>query len=250
MGNTIRNNLLYPFIGFAAIALLWEIAALSVGESLILPTVGETIKESARLIFSAEFISAYFGTLLRALISFSVSLVLALALAVLSFLFKPLGRMFLPIISIIRALPTMSVILLLMLWTSSKVTPVVVAALVIFPTLYAAFYGEFNALDNRIIEMCSFYKVKKSRLFSTYVLPTVLPPLVGSSASAFSLTIKLTVAAEVLAQTGRSIGLLMQNAKVYFETPTLFALTLLTIATCIILEGVISLILKKVGKRA
>ena len=82
-------------------------------------------------------------------------------------------------------------------------------------------------------------------------IPIILPTVVVVIGSGISLNIKLMVAAEVLSQTVNSLGLLMQQSKIYFETATLFALVITSIISGIIIESVGNFIAKKLrGKYA
>ena len=56
------------------------------------------------------------------------------------------------------------------------------------------------------------------------------------------------VAAEVLAYTTNSLGNLLQLSKLYDQTATMMALVLVTVILGLIIEGVFSLICKKMGK--
>ncbi|MBP5242182.1 MAG: hypothetical protein J6Z36_00645 [Clostridia bacterium] len=57
----------------------------------------------------------------------------------------------------------------------------------------------------------------------------------GAGAAAFS--IKLIVSAEVMANTYKSLGGLLQESQIYTDMPRLFALTLLVIALGLVLEA-------------
>jgi len=70
------------------------------------------------------------------------------------------------------------------------------------------------------------------------------PAASRSAAGALSLTVKLMVAAEVLANTAGSLGAMMQTARIYFETAELMALTVATVLVSLLLEGVVYALLK------
>ena len=63
---------------------------------------------------------------------------------------------------------------------------------------------------------------------------------------AASLSLKLTVAAEVLAQTRDSLGLIMQQTRVYFQIGRLLAVTVVVVAAALFLEFSVYLIRKAV----
>ena len=84
--------------------------------------------------------------------------------------------------------------------------------------------------------MLNFYKVSKKTQFSRYIIPTIIPSLIETIGSGLALNIKLMVAAEVIAGTAKSIGQLMNQAKVYFETANLFALVIIVIVVAVGIE--------------
>ena len=77
----------------------------------------------------------------------------------------------------------------------------------------------------------------------------MLPQLLRSAGSGLSLNVKLMVAAEVLAQTGRSLGYLLNTSKVYLETATMIALVLVSVALGLIVEGVFGLLARSAERR-
>ena len=76
----------------------------------------------------------------------------------------------------------------------------------------------------------------------------VLPSAVKLAGAGLALTLKLMVAAEVLAQTANSLGGLMNLAKTYLETAELLALLLVTVAAGLLFEGAAKLISRRIGR--
>lgn len=229
-------SLVYPLFSLALIFALWAATAAYVGSDLLLPSIGETFSEAGELLAEKSTYTDIAATLLRALRGFVLSFAVALVLAVASAFFRPLAKILSPVIAVMRSTPTMSVILLCLLWTTTQFTPVLVTVLIIFPLLYASFYTAVTGTDKKLIEMAKVYKVPfLTRLFRLYI-PSALPEVFSSVRSTLSLTVKLTIAAEVLAQTKNSIGVDMQLANLYLETPTLIAWTLIAIVLGALLE--------------
>ncbi len=141
----------------------------------------------------------------------------------------------------IRAIPTMAIILILIISIAPEGTPIVVAGIVICPTLYQSFLTSLKQIDQKLVEMTNIYHVsKKNQIFKFYI-PTVLPGILENSATGFSLNIKLIIAAEAMAQTRNSIGKLMQYAKISIEIEKLFALTIIAVILSVISEALIKL---------
>ena len=241
-------NLILPIFSILTIVFFWSVAAIAVGDGLILPSVKETFAALFDLLLSEKFYSALLSTLLRSLIAFSVSFALAFFTAFLSYKYKYAKKFLAPVITIIRTLPTIAVVLLLVVWTNSKVAPVIVTTLVVFPTMHSELSVAFGGIDEDALVMCKVFSVGKKDRFNKVVLPQIAPYLISSVGSGLTLNLKLMVAAEVLASTARSIGYLLNTSKIYFETATMTALVIFTLLIGLIVEGVFSFLSKKAGK--
>jgi len=117
-------NKLFPLLSLGLFILLWFIAAKAIGTQMILPSPGETVRRLFSLVGSGDFWLATLGTLKRSMLSFAYSFILALVLAVLSYVVKPVYKLLSPIITIARAVPTMSIILLAIIWLTAETSPI------------------------------------------------------------------------------------------------------------------------------
>ena len=242
-------NALLPFLTVAVIFGLWGLAAAKVDSEYVLPTVGDTFAALWELLKSAEFYRAYFGTLLRSVVAFTIAFFLAFIAAFVAYKCDKAKRALKPLIVIIRALPTIAVVLLLVLWTSSFVAPVIVTFLVVFPTLYNNLYAALCGIDKDLNEMCKVFGVSNKKRLTKVVFPQIAPEFITSAGAGLTLNLKLMVAAEVLAQTARSMGYLLNTSKIYFEISTMLALVLITVITGLIIEFLFSFWAKKAVKR-
>lgn len=242
-------NALLPFLTVAVIFGLWGLAAAKVDSEYVLPTVGDTFAALRELLKSAEFYRAYFGTLLRSVVAFAIAFFLAFIAAFVAYKCDKAKRALKLLIVIIRALPTIAVVLLLVLWTSSFVAPVIVTFLVVFPTLYNNLYAALCGIDKDLNEMCKVFGVSNKKRLTKVVFPQIAPEFITSAGAGLTLNLKLMVAAEVLAQTARSMGYLLNTSKIYFEISTMLALVLITVITGLIIEFLFSFWAKKAVKR-
>ena len=242
-------NIVLPIATITVIILLWSAAAIAVDSEYVLPTVKETFAALIGLFKSAEFYRAFFGTLLRSVIAFAISFLLAFVVSFLSYKSERARRALKPLIIIIRALPTIAVVLLLVLWTNSRVAPIIVTFLVVFPTLYNNLYAALGGIDKDLNEMCKVFGVKNSERLKKVVFPQIAPEFIMAAGSGLTLNLKLMVAAEVLSQTVPSMGDLLNKSKIYFEYPTMLALVFITVITGLIIEFLFGLWAKKAVKR-
>ena len=241
-------NITLPIATVGIIVALCAAAASAVDSEYILPTVSDTLKGAVELLKDAKFYSAFFSTLLRSIVAFAVSYIFAFLAAYLSYKNGYARRALMPFITIVRTLPTIAVVLLLVIWTNSKVAPVIVTMLVVFPTLFDNLYAALCGIDEDLNEMCKVFGVgKKDRVFKV-VVPQVLPEFISAAGAGIALNLKLMVAAEVLSQTANSMGYLLNTAKIYFEISTMIALVLFTVITGLIIESLFKFFSKKAAK--
>ena len=238
-------NLILPTISILAVIIIWAVASSIIDSEYILPSVSKTMQEFFALFSSAEFYTAFFSTLLRSLIAFIISFVVSFILAILSIKIKNAKSVIFPIISILRALPTIAIVLLLLFWTNSKIAPIIVTMLVVLPTSYTHIESAFFALDKTVEEAGRVDGADEKAVFYYIQLPQILPAIYSGVGSGVSLNFKLMVAAEVISQTAYSIGYMLNTSKVYFEIAEMLALVLTAVIFGVIIEAIFNKLSKK-----
>ena len=236
MKKRILTNCIQTLFALLFMLLAWGIAYLSFGNELLVPSLFDCAQEFGKLLVSGAFWRAIANTLLRTLGAFSVSLILAGIMAVISYILPSFGRFFMPIVSALRSLPTLAVLLILLVWWGVGFAPVAVAFLSLFPMMYAGISAALSQVDNELVEMSRAYKVPLKKQITQLYIPSALPYILRESGAAVSFSLKLVVSAEVIANTAKSLGGLLQEAKNYSEIPTLFALVGVSFVIGLILE--------------
>ncbi len=240
-------NICLPIIAILVIILIWFIASKIVDEAIILPTPFVVLSKTFETLTKGKFWINFLCTMGRGVVAFIISFLLGTALAVLVSYSKMSQSVINVLVSIIRAMPTIAVILLLLLWTNSRVASVVVTMLVVLPTMYTSMQVALGKVDSEIITMMKSFNIPKKTQYARYILPITLPSTIQTIGSGLSLNIKLIVAAEVIAGTARSIGNMMTEAKVYFETAELFAIVLIMVIIAVSIELIFHKIAHRVG---
>lgn len=232
----VSENILYPLATLGLILLIWYLAAISIDVEIILPKPSLAFRRLWELFGESEFWGNTGATLLRAVLGFLSALIPGVLLAVAAFLFRPVYRLLNPLIMVLRAIPTMSVILLCILWISEKISPIVIAFLIVFPTVFSAVYGALGAVDRNLIEMSALYRIpKRKQVFDLY-LPAVAPEFFQAARNSIGLNLKIVIASEAMALTKKSIGNMLQSSKAWLDTPQLFAYTIVAIVLSFLLE--------------
>ena len=239
-------SLVYPVISLCIIAILWSIMYKVIGEPIILPSIGQTFDALFKLFSTEKFYIAISNTLLRTFASYFISLILAIIFSILASIYNPIEKLMNPFVVIFKVVPTMSVILLSILWVNSFMTPILVSFIIIFPLLYTSFLDSIKGVDKKLVEMAKIYNVSKTKIIKSLYIPEIMPSFFTALRNTLSLNLKLIIASEVMAQTARSIGIYMQEAKMYIETAELLAWTITAILIGALFELIILVIQKLV----
>lgn len=243
---TTKLRRFLPLLSVAGIVLLWYIAAVAVGKEIIIPSPSSVFISLIALISDGAFYNAIGWTLLRTIESYAIAFALAMALAILSAINNIIEKLLSPIVVITRAVPTMSVILLALIWLASGNAPIFVAFLIIFPLLYTGILDSIKRVDNNLLMMSKVYKVSNWDMVTKLYIKETLPSVFTLMRSTLSFNLKLIIAGEVLAHTSMSMGLFMQRSSAYLDTATLIAWTVVAILLGYILELIVRLIQKAV----
>ena len=240
----VIENIVAPFVGLAAFVGIWYAVAAAIGKSIILPTPTETVRDLFSLLGQTAFYRAIGVTLARVLLGFIIAFALACVFAFLAKISVFFRKMFAPFTVILRVLPTISIILLVLIWVNSKIAPFVITFIVIFPMLYTTILDAADGVNPDLVEMTQVYGFSKRKRVIHLYLPSMTPAILTGVSLTLSFSVKLTIAAEVIASSQGSMGRYMNQASAYIETSLLLAWTLAAILLGFLLEGGILLVKK------
>ena len=241
-------NLILPIITVSCLLVIWMVASVSVGSEYILPDPVKTFNELVSLFGQSNFYVAFLLTLLRSVIAFVLSFIIASVCAFLSHKSKKAEKVILTVISILRALPTVSIVLLLLFWTNNQVAPVVVTMLVVMPTTYTHVKSAFETVDKTSIEAGMVDGADRKQSFLKVEFPQIAPAMYSAIGSGLSLNFKLMVAAEVLSATVKSLGNLLNIANYNGQIAKMLAMVIVAVVFGIIVEFVFNKISKRAGE--
>ena len=176
------------------------------------------------------------ATCFRGLLAFSISLVCALILGLAGGIFPLFTAAMRPWMTVIKATPVVSFILIAILWFGSSTVPVFVSILMTLPIMTEAISQGVRSTDKKLLEMSQIYHFRCKDSILHIFIPSALPYFLGGAGASLGLTWKVVVAGEILSSPRFGIGSAMQNAKVHLETSRVFSLTLTAISLSIITE--------------
>lgn len=171
-------------------------------------------------------------------IGFIVGIIFGTWLAALSAHFRRIEELLAPAMLAVRSIPVASFIILALILFSSHNLSVLISFLMVLPIIYASVLEGIRAADHQLLEMAKLFRVPPVRCIRYVYLPQVMPYFHSACGSALGLCWKAGIAAEVIGMPRGSIGECLQQAKVYLDTPDLFAWTLVIVVISLAFEKV------------
>ena len=213
-----KNNLLYVSFGILIIIFVWEIISFIVSPALF-PDFFISLGNMFKMLFTTSIILDVLFSLLRVLISFSLGLIIGVSLGIISGINKKSEYILLPMMTLIKAVPTIAFILLFMIYF--KYSYIYVLTLLIVPIIYQATSHEIF-MNNQKYKSLFILRSGKTDLYSIFkvLLPASSVQIVNSFIQSFSLGIKAQVLVESFAYTssfrglGKQIYLSFQNSNI------------------------------------
>lgn len=225
-----KLNILISVLAVVVMWIIWIIAYYSVRNDYIIPSFQDTfVSLWYDCLAKGAFWTAFGNTFLRTLLAFLISFIIAAALASLCAISKKISAFIMPFMVFLRTLPTLAVVLLLLIWTNPRVAPVIVTILVLFPMIHARITASIDGIDGGLRQMLKVYDIPKAQEIFKVYLPLIAPNTIPQIGADISLGLKVMISAEVLASTFKSLGGMMQEARLYIQMPRLAALTLIAV---------------------
>lgn len=224
------------FLSIFFFLIIWEGVALYIDNSLLFPRVSEIFLSLKNLVVSGDFILILWNTLSRFFISIVLSLILAIIFSVASYRYEIVGFLFFPFIIFLRAVPTIAIIIVVLIWSSVEKVPIVVGMLILFPILYESILGGIKNVDKNLLKMSKVFKVPTKRVVRDIYIPSIYYSISSNIPSYMGLTFKVIIAGEVLSQESLSIGGEIFINKIYLESSNIFAWIIVVIVLNYFLE--------------
>jgi NitT/TauT family transport system permease protein len=224
------------FLSIFFFLIIWEGVALYIDNSLLFPRVSEIFLSLKNLVASGDFILILWNTLSRFFISIVFSLILAIIFSVASYRYEVISFLLFPFIIFLRAVPTIAIIIVVLIWSSVEKVPIVVGMLILFPILYESILGGIKNVDKNLLKMSKVFKVPTKKVVRDIYIPSIYYSISSNIPSYIGLTFKVIIAGEVLSQESLSIGGEIFINKIYLESSNIFAWIIVVIVLNYFLE--------------
>ena len=229
---------------------VWYAASALLGSELLLPSPLSTLRKLFELAGEADFWLAALWSLLRITLGCAAGIVCGTLLGAITAFSRVLYELFKPVLTVVRATPVASFIILALVWIKRDNISTFISFLMVLPILWSNVTEGIAQCDRDLLEMARVFRFSKPALISKIYVPSVMPYFFAGCTTAIGLSWKAGVAAEVLSLPKHALGSELYYSKIYLETPSLFAVTLVVIVMSIILEKLLGLALKKIARKA
>ena len=224
---------------------VWQMGAMALDSDILLVSPAGVLLRLGQLLPTAAFWRSVLFSFGRISLGFFIAASVSAVLAALSYRFKLIRELLTPLMLAIRSVPVASFIILVLVWFSSRSLSVLISFLMVLPIIYSSVLTGISTCDKQLIEMAAVFKMPTARRIRYIYLPQVMPFFKSGCGSALGLCWKAGIAAEVIGMPTGSIGEKLQQAKVYLDTPDLFAWTLVIVLVSLLFERMFIALLNK-----
>lgn len=247
------KSLLKPILKKGSIAVIWfaiwQLCYLAIREDLLLVSPWNTLTRIVELLPEPTFWLSIGNSCLHILVGFILGVFLGVGCAVLSYRFPFFRELISPAITVVKATPVASFIILALIWISSQNLSVFISMLLVFPLIYANVLEGIEATDKSLLEMARVYRMSRTAKLRYLYLPQVKPFFFSACVTGIGFAWKSGIAAEILAVPNSTVGKMLYHSKIYLETTDLFAWTAVVILLSLLFEKLLVYLIRRVAER-
>jgi len=128
-----------------------------------------------------------------------------------------------------RSIPATALfpLFMLILGVGDKSKIAIVCFSCLFVILINSIYGVWNSPKDRVL-MAKTFRATNTQIFSKIILFDALPQIFAGLRNALSIALILAVVTEMFIGTNRGLGFIIYNSKIAYDTPTMYAVIILT----------------------
>jgi NitT/TauT family transport system permease protein len=247
---TPNNKIRGLLAGFGAAVFwlaVWQLISMLVAQELLVPAPLMVSKALGRLVVTTTFWRSTYLSLLRIVVGFVTGIFCGSGAAILTTRFKAADFLISPVLRIIRATPVASFIILALVWIRTGWLPAFISFLMVVPVVWSNVENGIRQIDDKLLEMAQVLRLGRLKTLLHIRIPSVMPYFTAACTTGMGLAWKSGIAAEVICRPDFSIGKQLQNAKIYLETPDVFAWTITIVLLSMLLEKLLVLATGRFG---
>lgn len=229
--------------------IVWQGAAALLHEPLLLASPLRVLRRLFALLREADFYRTLGHTFARIAGGFALGALLGAALAVLAAKAPAAEYLLRPLMATVRAVPVASFIILALVWLTSRKLSTFISFLMVLPIVYGNLLEGLKSESRALGEMARMYRVPWGRRLLYIELPQMKPYILSALTLSLGMSWKSGVAAEVIGIPTGSVGAMLYQAKLYLDTPSLYAWTLAIVLISVLFEKAILLLITRAFAR-
>jgi len=245
MKTSITMNSLLRSTGSMIVLIFFWIILATKYPDVLLPSPIVVVSVLFKLLGNPVFWSAFFITILSFLIGILLSLLLGSILGIAAGLSNKLKDFIKPLITLAQSIPPVSWMLFTVLWFGEQGGAQI---FIIFVTLVPIFF--FNVMKGilqtpqELLEIAQCFRVSRKKVIRDIYFPQLSPYLHSALLIAVGMGWKTIVMSELIVGHG-GIGQQLSQARVFFDTPTVFAWTIILALVGLAMEFFLQRLLKQ-----
>ena len=225
-------------------ALVWQLAAMALGNPLLLPGPIRVLTRLVQLMLDAAFWQTTLASIGRVLLGVVLGILLGSVLAVLTSVSRIAEALVAPAMTAMQATPVASFAILVLIWLERDFVPVLICVMMVLPVIWNSVGSGIRVTDRQLLEMGKVYRLPAGVTLKRIWIPSVLPFFRHGCINALGLGWKAGIAAEVLTVPKASIGRMISEGKLYLMTEDLFAWTLTVVVLSLLLQRIMLVLLE------
>lgn len=239
----MAKKYLQPFLRFVislvVILVVWQIVAMALNKELIVAFPLTVLARLGELIVLFDFWLSVGATLGRVVLGFMLGVIFGVLAAFAMYTSKIAYYLLSPFMKVLKTTPIVSFILILLLWFDSNYLPTIISAMMVTPLIWANVITGLRDINKQYLELASVYHLSLFKQLQKIYFPALRYPLLSSIFAGVGLAWKSGVTAELLSLPKIAIGHELYNAKIYLESPDIFAWTIVIILLSMLFESIV-----------
>ncbi|SCZ80100.1 NitT/TauT family transport system permease protein [Pseudobutyrivibrio xylanivorans] len=233
--------------------IVWQLLSIYLDSDILLASPIKVLKSLVGMLGVISFWQSILFTFIRIFTGLIIANVLGVVFAAISCVSTPFKELISVPVAVIKSTPVASFIILVLIWIPSRNLSVFIAFLMAFPVIYTNILQGLTEMDGKMLQMAQVFKIPFKRKLRFIYVPEVIPYYRAAANLSNGLSFKAGIAAEIIGLPRGSIGERLYEAKIYLNTPELFAWTIVIIVLSIVFNrafsAVINLLMNKLEGR-
>ena len=161
MANKLKNLLFKVIIPILFWLAIWQISAMIVNQSFLLPGIPDTLSSLLKLLCSAGFYTAVLLSALRVITGLLIGIFVGILMAVVCLEIPFVKSLFTPLVRVIKSTPVASFIVVLWVLMSGDSLSVFIGFLMVMPIIYQNVSDGILSIDKELLEVAEVFEFSK-----------------------------------------------------------------------------------------